>query len=66
MKSETEIRAEITTLEAIADEVRRSGGKPYPVLGALSALRWVIGDPLGWRMVAGDNLHREGAGQASH
>jgi hypothetical protein len=44
MKTETEIRAEIQKLEAIATDLRNRGSRPYPILGAVSALRWVIGE----------------------
>jgi hypothetical protein len=42
MKTESEIRAEIQKLKAIAADPRNVGIKPYPLLGAISALRWVL------------------------
>jgi len=42
MKTESEIQEEIENLEAIAADVRSGGSKPYPLMGAISALRWVL------------------------
>jgi len=44
MKSESEVREEIKKLEAIAADLWSGGSTPYPIMGALSALKWVIGE----------------------
>jgi len=47
MKTESEIREEIDKLEGIAANLRNSGTKPYPIMGALSALRWALNEGVG-------------------